>query len=641
MTHWRLFPRSTPLLTLAMLTSIALTAETFAGDYRNAVLADSPRGYWRLGEAAGNVVTDATGAHDATAGPVIHGVAGAIRNDTDTGFGFDGATSFIEIPYSADLNSSNFTLEFWAKANDTTGRQVLRSLRMTGEGTTGGYWLNACRGTETWDLSMLGNPWKLSSRRVVSNEWTHLVASFDGSNACLYVDGVLTSSRVNTHYVPNASDPTRFGTPWGGATAAFWGALDEIALYDHALTEDRVTLHYGLGRYGTNIGPIILSPPLPQSVIVGRPAVLVANVYGNPALSFKWSKDGSLIPGATGSSFTLGSASYSDTGFYSLTIENSLGSTNTEPVKLSVMPLPRFCQLTNGLVLHLKFDGDYLDSSGRANHGAPVGAPQIIGGRIGSGALRYKTDTGSAVYNYVTLGRPNDLQFGADVNFTVSYWARYTGTPGDLPFLCSSRGSLTTPGFAFAPGYKDGSWAWTLCATFSSGSTSGWVESTGLGEPGSINDGEWHHLLHSFDRENDGVTYVDGVRVHSISVVLRADATVDQPEAVNIGQDATGRYAESGEVDIDDLGVWRRALSPSEAEDVFLAAKNYGLSFDSYGPVNILIDHSAAGLGVIWQAGLLEAANDVSGPWEPVPGATAPYYRMPVNGTQKFYRARL
>jgi hypothetical protein len=380
---------------------------------------------------------------------------------------------------------------------------------------------------------------------------------------------------------------------------------------------------------------------LAQDVIVGRPAVLVANVYGDPGPGFQWSKDGSLIPGATRSSFTLSSASYSDTGFYSVAIENSLGSTNTEPVKLSVLPPPRFCQLTNGLVLHLKFDGDYLDSSGRANHGTPVGVPQFVSGRIGPGALHYKTDTGSAVYDYVTLGRPNDLEFSSNRNFTVSYWARFTGTPGDLPFFCNSRDSLTKPGFAFAPSYKEGSWAWTLCATFSSSTSSGWVNSMGFGEPGSINDGEWHHLLHSFDREDVGVTYVDGIQVHSISVVFRAEATINQPGAVNIGQDTTGRYAEYGEADIDDLGVWRRALSPSEAECVYLVAKNHGLSFDSYGPVTILIDHSAAGLGVIWQAGLLEAADDVSGPWEPVPGATAPYYRMPVNGTQKFYRARL
>jgi Concanavalin A-like lectin/glucanases superfamily/Immunoglobulin I-set domain len=578
------------------------------------------------------------GAHDATAGPVIHGVAGALRNDNDTGFGFDGATSFVEVPYSADLNTSNFTLEFWAKANDTRARQVVKSTSMTGEWITGGYFLDACWGTEIWGLRTTGTRWNVYSRRLVPNQWTHLVASFDGSNEYLYVNGVLSSSLVCTNYAPNASNPTRYG---GESGAAFWGALDEIAMYDHALPEDRVTLHYGLAKYGTNIAPIILSPPLPRSVIVGRPAVLVANVYGDPAPGFQWSKDGSLIPGATRSSFTLSSACYSDTGFYSVAIENSLGSTNTEPVKLSVMPPPRFCQLTNGLVLHLKFDGDCLDSSGRTNHGTPVGAPQFVSGRIGSGALHYKTDTESGVYDYVTLGRPNDLQFSSNVNFTVSYWARFTGTPGDLPFLCNSRNSLTTPGFAFAPSYKEGSWAWTLCATYSSSSTSGSIECLGFGEPGSINDGEWHHLLHSFDRENDGVTYVDGVRVHSISVVVRADATINQPGAVNIGQDATGRYAESGEVDIDDLGVWRRALSPSEAECVYLAAKNYGLSFDSYGPVTILIDHSAADLGVIWQAGLLEAADDVSGPWEPVPGATAPYYRMPVNGTQKFYRARL
>jgi len=36
---------------------------------------------------------------------------------------------------------------------------------------------------------------------------------------------------------------------------------------------------------------------------------------------------------------------------------------------LAVSPYPQFANLTNELVLHLKFDGDVQDSSGRTNHG--------------------------------------------------------------------------------------------------------------------------------------------------------------------------------------------------------------------------------------------------------------------------------
>ncbi len=641
MKRLRLLPLSMLLTAKAIAAFLSVSATiVFAADYRTVVMADAPKAYWRFNEGAGTVANDIAGSHTATLNAVGYGRPGAITNDSDTAFNFNGATSFVEVPFSADLNPPTFTVEFWGKPSSTTARQVVKSITTSGDFIVGGYEFNACWAGQTWSFGIIGGGWqRVCSRRLVPNEWTHVVGTYDGNKVCLYVNGVLTSSLPCTNYVPNWTSATRFGVSTNAADSfwAFLGDLDEIAIYDHALPEDRVTVHYGCGKYGSNIAPAILQQPLPQDVLVGQAAALAPNAYGDPAPAFQWYKDGLLVPGATRSSFTLASTSYSDTGLYQVSIENSLGTTNSESVKLSVMPPPQFCNVTNSLVLHLKFDGDYLDSSGRANHGQPAGAPRIVSGRIGSGALRYSTDVAGGVYNYVTLGIPSDLQFSSNINFTVSYWARFTGTPGDLPFFCNSERSLANPGFAFAPSYKEGGWAWTLCSTY----PLGWSEFLGLGEPSSINDGQWHHLLHSFDRENEGVTFLDGVRVRSCSIVARATETLSRSAAVNIGQDATGRYAESGEVDIDDLGVWRRALTPFEAECVYLAGKNYGLSFDSYGPVTVRIQRSTVGLEVIWQAGVLEAADDGLGPWEPVSAAVAPYYRLPANSTQKFYRVRL
>ena len=344
-----------------------------------------------------------------------------------------------------------------------------------------------------------------------------------------------------------------------------------------------------------------------------------------------------LLAGATRSAFALSSASYSDNGVYSLAVENSLGATNSQPVRVAVMPPPLFCNLTNGLVLHLKFDGDYLDSSGRTNHGTPVGAPTLIAGRIGSGALHYNTDVAAGVYDFVTLGTPADLQFSTNVNFSVAYWVRFTGAPGDLPFLCNSVGSFDRDGFAFAPSYNEGGWSWSLVLWGGNGGTTVQV----YGEPASINDGQWHHLLHSFDREGEAVTYLDGVRVDSRCIVLPTVQSLSRTTPVNIGQDTTGHYPESGEIDIDDLGVWRRTLSPYEAACVYSVGKNYGRSFDSYGPVALRIQSSGGDAEIIWQAGVLEAAEDFNGPWEPVAAATPPYCSASKIGLARFYRVRL
>jgi hypothetical protein len=124
-------------------------------------------------------------------------------------------------------------------------------------------------------------------------------------------------------------------------------------------------------------------------------------------------------------------------------------------------------------------------------------------------------------------------------------------------------------------------------------------------------------------------------------IVLPTVQSLSTTTRVNIGQDSTGRYPESGEIDIDDLGVWRRALSPYEAECVYSVAKNYGQSFDSYGPVALRIQGSGGDVEIIWQSGRLETANDISGPWEPVADATPPYCRITEKGLARFYRVRL
>ena len=608
---------------------------TFSADYGSIVQADSPSAYWRLGETSGATVQDSAGSHNGTATAVAYGRPGAIANDNDTALGFDGASSLVEVPYSPELNTSAFSLECWAKPGLEEAGTIMASYD-----SAGGFDLNAFYVTSTWNVSMEGpSPTFLNSRRILANQWNHLVVTYNGSNACLYVNGVLTATRAGATYSPNISAPITFGMPTStpNPNAAFMGDLDEVAVYDHALSADRVAVHYVVGKYGSNVPPLIIREPMAQEVTMGSPVVLQAYACGDPLPAYQWFKDGVLLPGATRSSFALSRASYSDNGVYSVAVENSLGTTNSQPAKLAVMPPPLFCNLTNSLVLHLKFDGDYFDSSGRTNHGTPKGTPALVAGRIGSGALRYNTDVAAGIYNYVTLGTPADLQFSTNVNFSIAYWVRFTGTPGDLPFLCNSVGSFDRQGFAFAPSYNEGGWSWSLVPF----GGNGFAFIPVYGEPGSINDGQWHHLLHSFDREGEGVTYLDGVRVHSTCIILPTVLSLSRTSAVNIGQDATGRYRESGQIDIDDLGVWRRALSPYEAECVYSVAKNYGQSFDSYGPVALHIQGSASDVEIIWQAGRLETANDIAGPWEPVADATPPYCRITENGLARFYRVRL
>ena len=132
------------------------------------------------------------------------------------------------------------------------------------------------------------------------------------------------------------------------------------------------------------------------------------------------------------------------------------------PATLTVLPQPLFANLTNSMVAHLKFDGNYSDSSGRGNNGTKHGSTSFITGKIGSGAVHYFTDSASSSFNYVSLPYPGDnsLQFGSGQDFSVAFWTRFTGTPGNLPFLANSYTSYGDAGVTLAPSAGQGGWSW-------------------------------------------------------------------------------------------------------------------------------------------------------------------------------------
>jgi len=239
--------------------------------------------------------------------------------------------------------------------------------------------------------------------------------------------------------------------------------------------------------------------------------------------------------------------------------------------------------------------------------------------------------------NYATLGNPTDLQFSSNVNFSVAYWVKiplFNGNPatnGDLPFLGSAVGSFGGQGITFAPSFDAGGWSYSL---------NGIVQLYGAAN--SINDGNWHHLVHSFDRTGFAVTWLDGVQVDSR--LMTGAGNLDTPGPINIGQDPTGAYVEIGIDDLDDIAIWRRALTAYEAYAIYYMATNSNSSFDTAGPVSLNIANVGNTVQISWRPGatlgtLLQADN-VTGPWTPV-GVYVPVYQVAPGAARKFYRVQL
>ena len=98
--------------------TFAVTSTATAATYRDAVMADAPRAYWRLGEASGTSAADQTAsrtpaptwARPRSARPAIVPVA------QSTAVALDGADDSVRVPSSASLNpTAALSLETWIR----------------------------------------------------------------------------------------------------------------------------------------------------------------------------------------------------------------------------------------------------------------------------------------------------------------------------------------------------------------------------------------------------------------------------------------------------------------------------------------------------------------------------------------------
>jgi hypothetical protein len=91
---------------------------------------------------------------------------------------------------------------------------------------------------------------------LIDDEWVFLAGTFDGQDQKIYVNGVLDGTLANPGGYGNNDWPLRFGwDPLGGAklfkdanpnpARHFVGVIDEIAIYDRALTPDEINQNMG------------------------------------------------------------------------------------------------------------------------------------------------------------------------------------------------------------------------------------------------------------------------------------------------------------------------------------------------------------------------------------------------------------
>src|SRR5439155_13688093 len=191
----------------------------------------------------GSAVADASG--KGNAGPVANttwSTAGKFGN----ALSFNGVNSWVTVADSTSLDlAAAMTLEAWVYPTAINGWECVLLKEATGDMC---YVLYADDNGE--DSGQPRRPigafrqgttpfWTPGTAQLALNTWTHLAATYDGSNLRMYVNGTLASSRAVTGSINVSNGALRIGgnSVWG---EYFNGLIDEVRIYKRALAQSEI-----------------------------------------------------------------------------------------------------------------------------------------------------------------------------------------------------------------------------------------------------------------------------------------------------------------------------------------------------------------------------------------------------------------
>lgn len=219
--------------------------------YSATILAESSLvSYWKLGEANSTTATDSKGSNNGT----YTGNALSLSEQPVGGSGVGGAclginlatnnTSYVNIP--AFSLASPITIELWFRVNQSFSTQnsylVVKNPALAQWGISYNSGVISLFGGSGTTITSPANT------QLYDGTWHYVMATISGTTGTIFLDGdqVATGSvTAIANGTTNSTNDINIGRSAGGAY--FNGYIDEVALYNTALTLSDAQAHYAAG----------------------------------------------------------------------------------------------------------------------------------------------------------------------------------------------------------------------------------------------------------------------------------------------------------------------------------------------------------------------------------------------------------
>lgn len=509
--------------------------------------------FWNMDEAADtNAINDVKGLNNLVISETAPDGTRLVGDEAQRGnsVAIDGFDSYIDVPPSPTLDpGAAVTLTAWVKLNELPSEQP-ESFAGIYDSTSDNYILYLDKGNDELRFKVTATGAErpgIPGAELTTGEWLHVAGVYDGTagTAKIYLNGVL----MDTHNGPTgevtAGQAAAIGRNGTGATGLFNGAIDNVGIWNVALTESQ-------------LGSLVRNTPIDPLDTDGDGLLdeWETTNFGNLDRDGNGDFDEDGLTDAaefeTGSSPLLADT---DSDGASDAYEFDRG---TDPSDPDSTPIPPGTGLAAGLIAYWPFDdglsnpdaGTIADATGvnplQFTYDDPedfwLGEAEAKSG----GALRI-----DGIDSFVTVPTSKSLDIGGDA-VTLAAWVKLTELPSEQLESFGAIYDSANDAYVF---YLDSGNAELRFKVTATG-----AERPGIAEAELVLD-EWIHIAGVYDGSaSEARIYLNGALMDTHGGPT-GDVRTGQIAGIGRNGEAEASFFNGA---IDDLAVWSRALTPEE-----------------------------------------------------------------------------
>jgi hypothetical protein len=427
-----------------MLLFTGLALGTAQDAHASSSLTGGAQGYWKFDEDSGTTAADATG--NGNTATVPHPSTEWVPGKINSGLYSVGFLTQAPDSSSLDVETGSFMLATWIHPTSTpTSGDYTEIMGKCQWWSTGySFTYNGEPGLGVGlDLMKVGVAGQWVGYTAPLNTWTYIVAVQGPTSVTYYANGSVVGTYSNSSaYLTSAGHAFRMGY---GCINGFGGSVDEVGVWNHALSQNDITTLYNNGnglQYPFTLTSTTGVTSSANPSVAGQPVTYTATVTGNggsaPTGTVGFTDDGTTMSGCgsvplSGSTATctqtpaVGShtivATYSGDSYYPSSASSNLTQTvnqdsTTTTVVSDTQP---------------SFSGQSVTFTAVVTANAP-------GAGTGTGNVTFKD--GSTTLGTSALNGSGTTTFATNA-LSVSTHSMTAFYAGDTNFITSTSGVLT------------------------------------------------------------------------------------------------------------------------------------------------------------------------------------------------------